>query len=124
MNDTYPAMKPVLTRQQLLERKSRPLAHDRAMTEPQIAAQLAVLPGWSHAGAALERTFAFRDYYETIAFVNAIAWMVHAEDHHPDLHVGYNRCTVRWNTHSVAGISENDFICAAKTDATFARTAA
>ena len=58
------------------------------------------------------------------AFVNAVAWMVHAEDHHPDLHVGYNRCTVRWNTHSVAGISENDFICAAKTDATFARTAA
>jgi len=116
-------MKPVLTRQQLLERKSRPLAHDRSMTDLQIAAQLAVLPGWSHSGNALERSFAFRDYYETIAFVNALAWTVHAEDHHPDMLVAYNRCTVRWYTHSVAGISENDFICAAKTDATFARSA-
>ena len=116
-------MKPALSRQQLLERKSRPLDHDRAMTEVQIAAQLQVLPGWDHQGGALERSFAFRDYYETIAFVNALAWMVHGEDHHPDLVVGYNRCTVRWNTHSVAGISENDFICAAKTDAVFARSA-
>lgn len=89
----------------------------------EIHAQLAELPGWSLHEGALERSFAFRDFYETIAFVNALAWAVHREDHHPDLSVGYNRCVVRWNTHSVGGISVNDFICAAKTDAVFGRAA-
>jgi 4a-hydroxytetrahydrobiopterin dehydratase len=66
---------------------------------------------------AIHRTFRFRNYYETIAFVNALAWIAHGEDHHPDLEVGYNRCRVRYRTHSVQGLSENDFICAAKIDA-------
>jgi 4a-hydroxytetrahydrobiopterin dehydratase len=114
-------MKPVLTRQQLLARRSRPHEGDRASTPAEIAAQLAELPGWSLRGDAIERSFAFRDYHETIAFVNALAWVVHAEDHHPELVVGYNRCLVRWNTHSVGGVSENDFICAARTDAVFGR---
>lgn len=87
----------------------------------QIEAQLAELPGWALRDGALERVFAFRDYYDTIAFVNALAWIVHREDHHPDLQVGYSRCTVRWSTHSVGGVSENDFICAAKTDAVYGR---
>ncbi len=52
-----------------------------------------------------------------MAFVNALAWIAHTEDHHPDLQVGYYRCTVRFSTHSVGGISVNDFICAAKADA-------
>ena len=52
----------------------------------------------------------------TMAFVNAVAWIAHREDHHPDLLVSYNRCTVRFNTHSVGGLSINDFICAAKVD--------
>ena len=52
-----------------------------------------------------------------MAFVNALAWIAHVEDHHPDLAVSYSRCTVRFNTHSVGGISINDFICAAKVDA-------
>jgi len=114
-------MKPVLTRSQLLARRSSPLEGERACSAAEIAAQLAELPGWALQDSALERSFAFRDYHETIAFVNALAWVVHAEDHHPELVVGYNRCRVRWNTHSVGGISENDFICAARTDAVFAR---
>ena len=114
-------MKPALTRQQLLSRKSNPAAGARAYTDSEIDVQLSELAGWTLRDGAIERTYAFRDYHDTIAFVNALAWMVHGEDHHPDLQVGYNRCTVRWNTHSCNGISENDFICAAKSDAVFGR---
>jgi 4a-hydroxytetrahydrobiopterin dehydratase len=67
-------------------------------------------------GHALSRTFTFPDYYRTIAFVNALAWMANREDHHPDLSVHYDRCVVRYSTHDVGGLSENDFICAAKAD--------
>jgi len=66
---------------------------------------------------AIRRTFRFKNYYQTIAFVNALAWVAHHEDHHPDLEVGYNRCVVTFSTHSVGGLSENDFICAARIDA-------
>lgn len=90
------------------------------MSDAAIAAQLTAVPGWRHDGGFLVREFRFADYYETLAFVNALAFIIHAEDHHPDLVVGYNRCEVRFNTHSVGGISENDFICAAKADALFA----
>jgi 4a-hydroxytetrahydrobiopterin dehydratase len=65
----------------------------------------------------ISRTFTFKNYYQTMAFVNALAWIVHAEDHHPDLEVGYNRCHIRFSTHSTGGLSENDFICSAKIDA-------
>jgi len=68
-------------------------------------------------GKVINRTFKFSNYYQTMAFVNALAWIVHAEDHHPDLEVGYNRCLVRFSTHSTGGLSENDFICGAKIDA-------
>lgn len=77
------------------------------------------IPGWQLIDAANEitRTWKFGNYYQTMAFVNALAWVVHREDHHPDLEVGYNRCHVRFSTHSVHGLSENDFICAAKINA-------
>ena len=77
------------------------------------------LPGWELAeeGRALLRTFAFKDYHHTLAFVNALAWIAHREDHHPDLGVHYDRCLVRWSTHDVGGLSENDFICAARSSA-------
>ena len=65
----------------------------------------------------LQRSFKFKNYYETIAFVNALAWIAHQDDHHPDIEVSYNRCVVHYSTHSIGGISENDFICAAKIDA-------
>lgn len=115
-------MRAPIPRQQLLARKSRALEGERPYTDTEIEVQLPELTGWSLREGALERSYAFRDYYDTIAFVNALAWMVHGEDHHPDLAVSYNRCTVRFSTHSVGGISENDFICAAKCDAVFGRS--
>jgi len=76
-------------------------------------------PGWRLAedGKSLKRAFGFEDFYRTIAFVNAVAWVANAEDHHPDLEVGYNYCRITFSTHSIGGLSENDFICAAKVDA-------
>jgi len=65
----------------------------------------------------LQRTFKFKNYYQTIAFVNALAWIAHQDDHHPELEVSYNRCVVHYSTHSIGGLSENDFICASKLDA-------
>lgn len=72
--------------------------------------------GWalSHDGKSIERRVQFKNYYETMAFVNAVAWVAHQEDHHPDLEVHYNHCLIHYNTHTVDGLSENDFICAAK----------
>jgi 4a-hydroxytetrahydrobiopterin dehydratase len=72
---------------------------------------------WAVVDGVLTRTFRFKDYFHTMAFVNAVAWVAHAEDHHPDLHVSYATCEVRFSTHSVGGLSRNDFICAAKVDA-------
>jgi 4a-hydroxytetrahydrobiopterin dehydratase len=79
---------------------------------------VAALPGWTLGGdpQSLTKTFRFADYYRTMAFVNALAWVAHREDHHPDLEVGYNRCVVHFSTHDVGGISENDLICAAKAE--------
>jgi 4a-hydroxytetrahydrobiopterin dehydratase len=65
-------------------------------------------------GKAIKREFAFRDFYRTMSFVNALAHLANIEDHHPDLEVGYNYCRVRFSTHAIGGLSENDFICAAK----------
>lgn len=67
----------------------------------------------------IHRRFDFKDYYHTMAFVNAIAWMAHHENHHPDLEVSYNFCVVRYSTHALKGLSENDFICAMKVDKIF-----
>ena len=68
----------------------------------------------------LERTVPFGTYHEVIAFVNAVAWIAHREDHHPDLSVHYGKVVVRYSTHAVGGLSDNDFICAAKVDALLA----
>lgn len=86
------------------------------LQEGQIAVYLQALPGWEVADGELVKTYRFKDYYDTLAFVNATAWVSHAENHHPDLEVGYNRCKVRYSTHSVGGLTENDFICAAKVE--------
>jgi 4a-hydroxytetrahydrobiopterin dehydratase len=85
-----------------------------------LAANLALLPGWAKVGARIEKTFAFPDYHATIAFVNAVAWIAHRQDHHPDLAVGYNRCTVAWSTHDAGGVTRNDCICAARVERLFA----
>ena len=65
---------------------------------------------------AIRREFRFRDFYRTMSFVNAVAHIANIEDHHPDLEVGYNRCRVTYTTHAVRGLSDNDFVCAAKVD--------
>jgi 4a-hydroxytetrahydrobiopterin dehydratase len=76
-------------------------------------------PDWELSGdtTSIRREYRFRNFHETMAFVNALAWIAHREDHHPDLEVGYRHCRVRYSTHSVGGLSENDFICAAWIDA-------
>ena len=91
-----------------------PLGPDQARTRMQ-----ALGPAWVLAddGKSIAREFKFRNYYETMAFVNAVAWMAHRENHHPDLEVGYNHCRVQYSTHAIGGLSENDLICAAKVDA-------
>jgi 4a-hydroxytetrahydrobiopterin dehydratase len=71
-------------------------------------------------GKALQATFNFKNYYPTTAFVNAVAYIAHREDHHPDISFGYKTCTVMWWTHAINGLSDNDFICAAKVDALLA----
>lgn len=87
------------------------------MTDPEIRDHLAQLSGWHSNAGAIEKTFFFKTYFETIAFVNALAWICHTEDHHPELVVTFNRCVTRFSTHTVAGVSRNDFICATKADA-------
>ena len=89
-----------------------------ALSRAEAEKLLREIPGWTLNDTASEitRTWKFSNYYETLAFVNALAWVVHREDHHPELGVSYNRCTLRFSTHSVHGLSENDFICAAKID--------
>ncbi|HEX7043544.1 MAG TPA: 4a-hydroxytetrahydrobiopterin dehydratase [Burkholderiales bacterium] len=77
---------------------------------------LAQARGWRLSDDAKEisRTFNFRNFHETMSFVNAVAWIANREDHHPDLEVGYRHCRVRYRTHAIDGLSLNDFICAAK----------
>lgn len=60
--------------------------------------------------------FTFKNYYQTTAFVNAVAWIAHCQDHHPDITFGYKNCTIVFSTHAIGGLSENDFICAARID--------
>ena len=93
--------------------------HGPALSRADAETRLSQLTGWTIDAAAkeLRRTFKFEDYHKTMAFVNAVAWIAHREDHHPDLAVGYSKVTVAYSTHSVGGLSENDFICAAKIDA-------
>jgi 4a-hydroxytetrahydrobiopterin dehydratase len=103
--------------QDLVTQHCQPLEGQPPMAAEQIQAHLPRVPGWALRDGAIEKEYRFGNFHETMAFVNALAWIAHAEDHHPDLAVGYNRCAVRFNTHSVGGISINDFICAAKVDA-------
>jgi 4a-hydroxytetrahydrobiopterin dehydratase len=77
-----------------------------------------ISPAWklSEDARSIRRDFSFRDFYRTMSFVNALAHLANIEDHHPDLEVGYNYCRVTYTTHAIRGLSENDFVCAAKVD--------
>ncbi len=91
---------------------------DNALTSEQIRSHLENLPGWSLADdqKGINREFRFDDFHRTMAFVNAVAWVAHVEDHHPDMKVSYPSCALYFSTHDVGGLSLNDFICAAKVD--------
>jgi len=86
----------------------------------QVRPLLKGLEGWAQQpDGMIAKTYEVKNYFETMAFVNAAAWVSHREDHHPDMMVGYNKCRVAYITHAIDGLSENDFICAAKLDALF-----
>jgi 4a-hydroxytetrahydrobiopterin dehydratase len=105
---------------ELARKKCKPCEGGVApLGEAQVKPLLKGLQGWSLEGRAIAKTYEFANYFETMAFVNAAAWISHREDHHPDMLVGYNRCRVTYITHAIDGLSENDFICAAKLDALF-----
>lgn len=90
------------------------------LSDSDVARELAKLDGWSREGDTIRKTFRFTDYHGTMEFVNATAWISHRTDHHPDIVLGYNHCQISYMTHSVGGLSNKDFICAAKIDALFA----
>jgi 4a-hydroxytetrahydrobiopterin dehydratase len=103
----------------LAARRCKPCEGGMAPLAPAQAQELLrQLSGWTLAADAktLRREFVFKDFYRTMSFVNALAHVANIEDHHPDLEVGYNYCHVSYTTHAVGGLSENDFVCAAKID--------
>jgi 4a-hydroxytetrahydrobiopterin dehydratase len=104
----------------MLKKKDWSLLPRRALTPTEIVSRLAAAPTWKLTGdgpdVAIEKIYTFDNYYETISFVNAVAFIANAQDHHPDLSVHYNRCVVRFNTHDVKGLSETDFECASQVD--------
>ena len=103
---------------ELASKKCKPCEGNVAPYMPEQAKQmLKQVKGWIVEEGKLVKVYPFSNYYQTMAFVNALAWISHREDHHPDLSVGYNKCRVEYMTHAIAGLSENDFICAAKCDA-------
>jgi 4a-hydroxytetrahydrobiopterin dehydratase len=105
---------------ELLERRCRELPKGTpALSAAEVERVLAELPGWALEGDGkkIAKTYEFTNFHQTIEFVNALAWVVHREDHHPDLEVSFKRCRAVFWTHTVGGVSENDLICAAKIDA-------
>ncbi|MES2481718.1 MAG: 4a-hydroxytetrahydrobiopterin dehydratase [Pseudomonadota bacterium] len=105
----------------MLKKKDWSQVKRRALSPTEVVTRLITAPGWQLSGdgpqVAIEKTYTFANYHETISFVNAVAFIANAQDHHPDLSVHYNRCVVRFNTHDVQGISDSDFECAALVDA-------
>lgn len=94
-----------------------------ALSDAEISSYLSAVPDWALADNHIIKAYKFKNYYETLAFINAIAYVIHAEDHHPEIKLTYNQCVIKFDTHTVnsgsGGVSENDFICAAKVDAIY-----
>ncbi|MEO6422432.1 MAG: 4a-hydroxytetrahydrobiopterin dehydratase [Candidatus Nitrotoga sp.] len=87
------------------------------LSQDEISILIKQLDSWVQSDLTICKTFEFKNYYQTMAFVNAVAWLSHREDHHPDLTVSYSKCHIEYSTHAIQGLSENDFICASKVDA-------
>jgi len=99
----------------LLDKRCQPCSGGTSPLSAETSRSLLnMLPGWSLRDERLEKRFVFKNHYEAMAFVNAIAWVSHRENHHPELTVGYKDCRVSYWTHAIDGLSENDFVCAAK----------
>ena len=110
-------MKPSQPRSTFQEKHCRPCEGGALPLAGSEAIQmLHQLEGWALEGKSIVKTFQFKNFHQTMAFVNAVAWIAHQEGHHPDLNVGYKHCRVSYTTHIIDGLSENDFICAAKVD--------
>lgn len=94
-----------------------------ALDAEKVSALLGQLPGWAMTAdrRAIVRDFKFPDFRHTLGFINAVGFMANQEDHHPDIEAGYGHCQLLWSTHDVGGLSQNDFICAARTDQLLAR---
>jgi 4a-hydroxytetrahydrobiopterin dehydratase len=102
----------------LADKSCKPLpAGTPPLTQKETAASLKLLPGWEFADGAIQKRFSFGNFAETMAFVNNVAGIAAREDHHPEMLVGYDKCRIVYSTHSVGGLSDNDFICAAKIEA-------
>ena len=112
-----PEFKPVIIELNSDNRQCKPFSKgDLPLNRESVTGYLSQLPGWKRAGNKIVKTFVFKDYYRTIGFVNALAFIANREDHHPELEVGYQTCGVSYTTHEAGGLTENDFICAAKID--------
>ena len=86
------------------------------LSESQVREFITSLPGWVFEGGYIKKMFEFKNFYETMAFANGVGWIADTENHHPDLELSYKKCAVKFKTHSINGISENDFIAASKVE--------
>lgn len=108
-----------LTLAELRASSCRPMkGAEHALSVGEVEERLGLLAGWalSDDGKTISRDFKFKDFYRTMSFVNAVAHVANAEDHHPDMEVGYGHCLLRFTTHDVGGLSQNDFASAAKVE--------
>jgi len=87
------------------------------LNDLRVKGYLSQMPGWKQSGGTISKTFTFKNFYETMGFVNALAFIANQEDHHPELEVAYKTCQVHYTTHDAGGLTEKDFVCAAKIDA-------
>ena len=100
-----------------LKKKCKPCeGNQEPMDDKTIQNMLKTIDGWAYDGGLIVKTFSFKNFYQTMEFANAVAWIVNNEDHHPDLQLSYKKCVITFKTHSIDGISENDFIWDAKID--------
>jgi 4a-hydroxytetrahydrobiopterin dehydratase len=113
---------PLFSMDSLLKESCAPLAKDAVALDSSTTNELiSLLDSWELGSDnnSIARNFKFNNYYETISFVNSVAWIAHQQDHHPELFITYNQCKVSYSTHSVGGLSRNDFICAARINQLF-----
>lgn len=108
-----------MNEQALASAQCQPQKGEQALDRAHITTLMTQLPGWQleNDASAISKDFRFPDFHHTLGFINAVGFMANQQDHHPDIEAGYGHCRLRWSTHDVKGLSRNDFICAARTEA-------